>query len=463
MSAPNGIVADFVEHFASLGEGERTRLLAQVRMRAVKGAPDEALDTAPALLSAAAMHEQYADLVSAARIIIEEHGYAEHVERLTGDDDNAKRVRRFVADRLARARDLDPRHAEAIVKATATQVAPYFDGTFGEDWGAPAKDWAALVDGLIIDGLTHWIGGTHGALKSTVGAHAAVVAMQADRDVVWLDWEVGRDQARGKLWSAGARDGEQVHRRLHYVNGPNLREDGMVKLLGEVGAMHAPLIVIDSASKALASLGFNENDNGEVSRFTTTVLAPLKAAGSTLYVIDHAGRSQSASSDYVARGASTKDADADLTYRFDATEPPTRTSTGMLRVVCQKDREAARGDGWSDSRYSRFGERWYTVGDGAGGLPISPAEQPSGAQKAALFGDLRRAIVARVAEADGEVVTQRTLREDVRARGLKFRDNVIPGLLREMDRDPDEPVKAVDGGAQYAPGHGVGLSIGGAS
>ncbi len=419
-------------------------------------------ETPPRLRSDEQVAEDRERIAGRVAALIKGMGYSDSAHRLAGSEEDARSARDAVALRLW---ELEPQmslaEAQKAVKAAGTTIAPYFDASFGQEWGAPPKDWSTLVDGLIVDGLTHWIGGTHGALKSTVGAHAAVTAMDSERDVVWLDWEVGRDQARGKLWLAGARDGEQVRQLFHYVNGANLRDDGMAKLLGEAGAMNRPFVVIDSASKALASLGLNENDNGDVSAFTAKVLVPLKAAGATLYVIDHAGRSQSASSDYVARGASTKDADADLTYRFDATEPPTRTSVGKLRVVCQKDRESARGEGWNDSRHSRFGERWYDVGDGAGGLPITPADQPSEAHKAALFGDLRRAIVARASEANGEVVAQRTLREDLRARGLKFRDNVLPGLLREMDRDPDEPVKAVDGGVQYATGHGVGLPIGG--
>ena len=417
-------------------------------------------DTPPRLRSDEQVAEDRERVLGRVSALVQGMGYADKAHRLAGAEEDARKARDAVAVRLV---ELEPwmslAAAQKAVKAAATSVAPYFDASFGEDWGAPPKDWSALVEGLIVDGLVHWIGGTHGALKSTVGAHAAVTAMNAERDVVWLDWEVGRDQARGKLWLAGARDGDQVKRLFHYVNGANLRDDGMAKLTGEVQAMGRPFLVIDSASKALASLGLNENDNGDVSAFTAKVLVPLKSTGATIYVIDHAGRSQGASSDYVARGASTKDADADLTYRFDATEPPTRTSVGKLRVVCQKDRESARGEGWNESRYSRFGERWYSVGDAAGGLPITPAEQPSDAQKAALFGDLRRAIVARLAETPDDVVSQRVLREDLRGRGHSLRNDVLPGLLREMSRDPDEPVREIDGSAQYAPGHGVGLPI----
>lgn len=458
-----------IERFAAfLGSLDGPDAMAQALRSAKQLAAVEAdagkLAAAPPLMTAAEASARRAALVANARAIIEEHGYDVSIARLTSDDDDAKAARAFVARKLVSAQGLDAREADAIVRAAATDVAPYFDEAFAADWGAPPKDWPALVDGLIIDGLTHWIGGTHGALKSTVGAHAALTALDAGRDVVWLDWEVGRDQARGRLWTAGIRDGEQVGRLFHYRNGPNLREDGMAKLLAEVGAMAAPLIVIDSASKALASLGLNENDNGEVSRFTTDVLAPLKAAGGTLYVIDHAGRSQAASSDYVARGASTKDADADLTYRFDVTEAPTRESVGKLRVVCQKDRESARGEGWSPSRYSRFGERWYAVGDAAGGLPVKPMEQPSDASSAARHADLRRAIAARLAETPEDVVSQRTLREDLRARDVKFRNDALPGVLREMNADPDEPVRLTDAGsAQYVEGHGVGLPIGGRS
>lgn len=335
---------------------------------------------------------------------------------------------------------------------TAAGDAPFFDATFVDRWDDPDPEFSFVVDGLIADGMIHWASGKHGALKSTMGAHAALQAMRDGRHAVWLDWEVGRRQAKRRFRAAGIT-ADMARELLRYRYLPPITDtsDATAELLrAEVEALDRPLVVIDSMSKALAGTGCDENSNADVSRFSDAILQrALKGAGATVYVIDHEGRHQARSSDYVARGASTKDADADITYRFFVEEEPDRQTVGKLRIICQKDREDALGGltrQWERSKYSRRGERWFTVGDAQGGLPVAAIEQPSDARRDGEEAVLRLAIVNFLRDS-GEEFSQSALRDELRGAGVEFSNDELGPAVRAMGRDPFFPVTVTRSGA----------------
>jgi KaiC/GvpD/RAD55 family RecA-like ATPase len=321
----------------------------------------------------------------------------------------------------------------------------FFDDGFANGWDEPDPEFTFVVDGLIADGMIHWASGKHGSLKSTVGAHAALEAIKAGRHVMWLDWEVGRAQARRRFKSAGITEA-MAREFIRYRYLPPITDTSSAtveRLRTEVAQLDRPLVVIDSMSKALAGTGCDENSNSDVSRFTDAILQRgMKGAGATVYVIDHEGRNQTKSSDYVARGASTKDADADITYRFFVEEEPDRQTVGKLRIICQKDREDALGGltrQWERSKYSRRGERWFEVGDGRGGLPVVPIEQPSDARRDGEDATFKLAIVDFLRES-GEEFSMRALKDELRGARVEFRNDDLGPTVRAMGRDSFYPV-----------------------
>lgn len=349
---------------------------------------------------------------------------------------------RHLRDRFPQA---DGNELMAMLDDELTRPAAFFDEAFTDGWDEPDPEFTFVVDGLIADGMIHWASGKHGSLKSTMGAHAAVEAIRSGRHVMWLDWEVGRRQARRRFKAAGIT-GDMAREFVRYRYLPPIKDTSAAtieRLRAEVAQLERPLVVIDSMSKALAGAGCDENSNSDVSRFTDAVLQRgLKSAGGTVYVIDHEGRNQTKSSDYVARGASTKDADADITYRFFVEEEPDRQTVGTLRVICQKDREDALGGltrEWERSKYSRRGERWFTVGDGKGGLPVEPIQQPSDARRDGEEAVFKLAIVDFLRES-GEEFSMTALRDELRGAGVEFRNDDLGPTVRAMGRDGFYPV-----------------------
>lgn len=355
--------------------------------------------------------------------------------------------------RLPDAENAELQHAINVALLGDAGPDGYFDSGFSDDWGGPPKHYPALIEGFYVDNMYHVGSGKHGALKSTVGAWGSKEAIAAGRDVIWLDWEVGKDQARARLWLAGVRDGDLVRKHFNYRNGPDVSPEGMAQMLEAIAGMNAPFVVIDSMSKALASLGFSENDNSDVSKYMTQVIVPMKAAGATIYAIDHIGRNQSASSDYVGRGASTKDADADITYRFDVTVEPDQETIGTLRVVCQKDRESAlKPCGlWQPSRAGGRGERWFAVGDGKGSMPVTPIDQPAEAHAAGREAAFRIGVVKILEENPRDTFSLNDLKSELRLRQVTFKNDTFSAQVRELARGPSVPVKEDKGKFGFDP------------
>ena len=60
-----------------------------------------------------------------------------------------------------------------------------------------------------------------------------------------------------------------------------------------------------------------------------------------------------------------------------------------------------------------WGERWFTVGDAAGGMPVQAIDQPSEAAEAAKDVELRREIVRLMAENPSETFSLNNAKNDL--------------------------------------------------
>lgn len=222
-----------------------------------------------------------------------------------------------------------------------------------------------IVDGLILEGKLTWLDGHPDSGKSTIAAHTAVEFMHAGGHVVWVDWEAGKVGVVDRLMAAGAQvawlDEESPECLFHLASFPPLdaSPESFGRVAATLGAYPGALVIFDSASKALAAAGLDENNPTEVTRWTTNIAIPTREAGATVVVIDHVTKGTTKDNRY-SRGAGSKLADTDVRWYVEAVQPFNRETVGRVELTRKKDR-----DGWLP--HSRLA---FEVGDGAGGLPL---------------------------------------------------------------------------------------------
>lgn len=219
-----------------------------------------------------------------------------------------------------------------------------------------------MVEPTLYTKGVHWLSGEPGLGKSVFALALCLIAMAEERHVVWLDYESGFDLHVRRMAQCGYSL-EQSMRLFHYAWYP----DNIVQHLAPLAEKWPDcLIVIDSASKALAQAGIDENENSAVTSWTMPLIQFVKRYELPCIVIDHDTKGNKGR---YSRGASAKLADADVQLRLlvaEGSEKFNKTTRGMIEVRNDKDR-------LGDMPHKHF----YMVGDGNGGLPIDPCEGPA--------------------------------------------------------------------------------------
>lgn len=235
----------------------------------------------------------------------------------------------------------------------------------------PLEPPAPIVEGLLYSMGLHWRYGPPGGGKTTLAMHAALQAMLAGRPVAWMDFEGGDYVTAMRLQDMDipltlAEHGKDIDELFFYLPWPVRVEETMAAIAAElVRGDQAPLFVFDSASKALALQGKDENSNAEVTQWTSQVVQATKLHRLPVIVIDHEAKQRTRG----PRGAGAKDADADVVWHVTTPREHrwNRSRGGMIKAEL-----AGKGD-----RYGSFHEvQWFEVGDGDGGLPVRPAQAP---------------------------------------------------------------------------------------
>lgn len=224
--------------------------------------------------------------------------------------------------------------------------------------GVPEPE--VMVDDLLYTEGVHWISGHPGSGKTTLSMYVAILVMLEGRHVVWLDYEGGVRPTLRRLLASQCPV-EIAIERFHYAGWP---KDAPAYLGAVADRWPGALVVIDSASKALQSEGFDENSPSEVTGWVTPIVKATKQRGMPAIVIDHVVKQATEQTRY-SRGAGSKLADADVAWFVKAETPFNRTTVGTISVHQQKDREG----------FLPF-TNWYQIGDGDGGLPVLPIEGP---------------------------------------------------------------------------------------
>jgi hypothetical protein len=216
-----------------------------------------------------------------------------------------------------------------------------------------------LVDDILYAEGVHLASGHPSSGKSLMCLYWAYQVMAEGRHVVWLDHESGIRQTARRIKDMGIPR-EMVTTYFHYAPFPMQAEEHLAAVAER---WPGALVILDSLSKALAALGIGENDNSEVTTWTTKVVRACKTNDLPIVIIDHITKAGT-DSDY-SRGAGAKLADVDVHWRVLKVEDFNRSQPGTIQLKQKKDREG----------YLAF-ESWWSVGDGAGKLTISEASGP---------------------------------------------------------------------------------------
>jgi hypothetical protein len=197
--------------------------------------------------------------------------------------------------------------------------------TFDADFWSPTDEAARwLVEPLLARGRGHLLYAPAKAGKSlfalyvaaSLAAGRAVLSRPAGppTPVLYVDSEMTKDDVRARMVAMGFGPADNLS-AFHYFWLPDLlpldSARGGADLLNLALDTGAELVVIDTIGK---TLGGDENANDTAQNFAVHSGTPLKRAGITLWRIDHSGKD----GDRGARGASAKNDDPDVVWRFTA-------------------------------------------------------------------------------------------------------------------------------------------------
>jgi hypothetical protein len=193
-----------------------------------------------------------------------------------------------------------------------------------------------LLDHWIAAAELHWMHAEPGEGKTWFGLWIAKQVMDAGDVVVWCDEEMGIDTAAERLLALGA-DPDVVESRFAYFAYPGwLSAQGDLEAWETFIKLARPgLVVMDTATDALAEAGLNENDGREVTAWVKTFCEPPRRVGAAVLVLDHVPKS--GESRGYAVGSRAKKAKAKVMYELRTQQKFDRYKVGLVQVKVVKN------------------------------------------------------------------------------------------------------------------------------
>lgn len=209
-----------------------------------------------------------------------------------------------------------------------------------------AEDW--LIEPVLARGRGHLLYAPPKAGKSLLALNLAV-CLAAGREVlgrpagkpvpvVYVDVEMTAADVRARLRAMGFGPSDDLS-ALTYLSLPSLppldTPKGGDDLLSLALDFEGELVVLDTIGRLVQG---DENANDTAQNFAVHTGTPLKAAGVTLWRIDHSGKD----GDRGARGGSAKNDDPDIVHRLHATPDRLGLKTTHKRVPWAPDEVSLR-------------------------------------------------------------------------------------------------------------------------
>jgi hypothetical protein len=197
-----------------------------------------------------------------------------------------------------------------------------------------AVDWVPGAVGIIRKRERQaWVA-NFGQGKTQALSHFIVQVIEAGGRVIHIDAENDKREMAERIKPIAEAWGVDIRRRHAYHDNID-----MLTKLEEAGLLIpalpiADLLVIDSLSRVLSLLGYDENSNPDVIRFMTDIVDVIaKQAGLAVLILDNTGKSGKD-----ARGAVSKAATVEAVYEVSGGTKVSETLHGTLKLKLVRTR-----------------------------------------------------------------------------------------------------------------------------
>lgn len=191
--------------------------------------------------------------------------------------------------------------------------------------------------GIVYHGKRHVFSGPQESAKTLAAYAIGLETLRTDDNhtLALIDFEMGARSARTRLRELGATNDELG--RLYYYE-PEKPAD--IDHIALIVALNPVLVIIDAAAGAYSIQGLDDNNRGDVEKFTNLYTRVFFQAEIATIVVDHVVKNTETRGKY-AIGSERKTGGVDVHLGFDTILPIKRGSTGIYKVTTHKDR-----DGW---------------------------------------------------------------------------------------------------------------------
>lgn len=334
-------------------------------------------------------------------------------------------------DFLARQPDAPPR------RVRFADIAKILAG----DLTQPEADRLARDDGahLCYSGRINGFQGEPESGKTWVGLIAVARTLDLGGIAAFLDLEDTATAAVARLRLLGVSHRHLVN-GLRYIGREEVEELTGEEIALSIVAENADDVLIDSVGELMARYGLNEDKAEDVLKLRRVFLAPIAAAGSTVYLIDHVAKDRESRGRW-ARGSGAKLGLMDgAVYSVDS-GGFNRTTPGRIRLTVQKDRHGSlpgkRGDVVA-SIYMQPGDDLLRFTIDTPAPPAPTVTENKTTTDRALFESLTADVRAvTIDDPDAGMMSRRELLAAVRARRHRleldgFADSKIDAVLSDL-------------------------------
>ena len=186
--------------------------------------------------------------------------------------------------------------------------------------------------GLVYPGKRHVFSGPQESAKTLAAYVIGLEVVRSGSELVLIDFEMGRWDARNRLRELGASMDEL--RKIRYLE-PDV--PASTQTIGALVEREPGLVVIDAVAGAFELHSLDDNRRADVERFSRLWLQPFRRAGIATIVLDHVVKAHEGRGAY-AIGSERKVGGADVHLGFEVVHPIKRGAKGLYKIITHKDR-----------------------------------------------------------------------------------------------------------------------------